>query len=207
MITIIDYGLGNVRAFVNVYERLNIKTKIARSANDITGATRLILPGVGAFDYAMTRLDQSGMRSELERQVLQNNVPVLGICVGMQILSKSSEEGLLPGLGWIDGHVKRFDVSEIPFKIHLPHMGWNTIKPERENQLLNGLDDESRFYFLHSYYFICTHPSETIATAEYGLRYACAVNKENIFGVQFHPEKSHGWGIRLLRNFAEISIV
>lgn len=202
MITIIDYGLGNVRAFVNVYGRLNIKTKIARSAGDITGATKLILPGVGAFDYAMTLLNQSGMRSELERQVLENKIPVLGICVGMQMLAKSSDEGMLPGLGWIDGHVKRFDASKIPFKTRLPHMGWNTMHPVRENPLLSGLDEESRFYFLHSYFFVCTNASETIATTEYGLRYACAVNKGGVFGVQFHPEKSHSNGIRLLHNFA-----
>jgi glutamine amidotransferase len=204
MITIIDYGLGNIRAFVNLYERLNVQTKIARFPGDLNSATKLILPGVGAFDYAMTLLNQSGMREELERQVMQDGVPVLGICVGMQILAKSSEEGVLPGLEWIDGRVRLFDASKIPFKTRLPHMGWNTIKPVRENPLLDGLNEESRFYFLHSYYFECADETETIATAEYGLRYACAVNRKNVYGVQFHPEKSHANGIRLLHNFARL---
>ena len=204
MITIIDYGLGNIRAFVNVYERLNIRTKIARCAADLGGATKFILPGVGAFDYAIILLNQSGMLNGLERLVMKEGTPVLGICVGMQILSNSSDEGLLPGLGWIDGHVKRFDSLKTPFKTRLPHMGWNKVKPERKCPLLDGLDQASRFYFLHSYYFVSNEPSVTIATSEYGLRYACAVNKENLFGVQFHPEKSHSNGIRLLHNFAKL---
>lgn len=204
MITIINYGLGNVRAFINLYERLNIKTKIACTTADFDGATKLILPGVGAFDYAMTLLNQSGMRSVIERQVFENCLPILGICVGMQMLAKTSEEGNLSGLGWVDGCVKRFDSSKIPFKTRLPHMGWNTVKPEIENPLLNGLSQESRFYFLHSYYFVCADEADEIATAEYGLRYACAINRKNIYGVQFHPEKSHSNGIRLLKNFAEL---
>uniref|UniRef100_A0A7C4PKQ5 Imidazole glycerol phosphate synthase subunit HisH n=1 Tax=Anaerolinea thermolimosa TaxID=229919 RepID=A0A7C4PKQ5_9CHLR len=204
MITIIDYGLGNIRAFVNVYERLNIQTKIARSADDISKATKLILPGVGAFDHAMTLLNQSGMLRELEKQVLQNGVPVLGICVGMQILAKSSEEGVLPGLGWFDGHVRRFDTFKLPLRTRLPHMGWNTIRPVKDHSLLMGLNQESRFYFLHSYYFDCSNHNEILATTEYGVDFACAVNKNNIFGVQFHPEKSHSNGIRILLNFSKI---
>ena len=128
MITIIDYGLGNIRAFVNVYERLTIKTKVAHTAADIRDAEKIILPGVGAFDYAMSQLNASGMRDELEKQVLVNKVPVVGICVGMQMLANSSDEGKLPGLGWIDGEVKLFDESLIPYKTRLPHMGWNSIQ-------------------------------------------------------------------------------
>jgi imidazole glycerol-phosphate synthase subunit HisH len=204
MITIIDYGLGNIRAFVNVYERLNIKTKIARKTADIEGATKIILPGVGAFDYAMSQLNSSGMRDELEKQVLENKVPVVGICVGMQMLAKSSDEGKLPGLGWIDGEVKLFDANLIPFKTRLPHMGWNNMKPVRENELLTGLDIHSRFYFLHSYYFVCNNEEDILSTTEYGTTYASAVNKDNIYGIQFHPEKSHSSGIQLLHNFAKL---
>lgn len=204
MITIIDYGLGNIRAFVNVYNRLNIRTKIARSADDIRNATKIILPGVGAFDYAMSQLNASGMRDELEKQVLVNNIPVIGICVGMQMLAKSSDEGKLLGLGWIDGSVKLFDKSTIPYKTQLPHMGWNTIEPLTNNPLLTGFNNQSRFYFLHSYYFVCNNSKDTISKTEYGINYTSAVNKGNIYGIQFHPEKSHINGVKLLNNFANL---
>lgn len=204
MITIIDYGLGNIRAFVNVYERLNIKTKVARVADDIKGASKLILPGVGSFDYAMSQLNASGIRDELEKQVLENKIPIVGICVGMQMLAKSSDEGKLSGLGWIDGEVKLFDASTIPYKTRLPHMGWNNISPINSCNLLEGFNLQSRFYFLHSYYFHCQNDENIISTTEYGITYASAVNKENIFGIQFHPEKSHSNGILLLHNFAKL---
>ena len=203
MITIIDYGLGNIRAFVNLYERLNIKIKIAHIPDELKEASKIILPGVGAFDHAMIQLNRSGMRDELEKQVLLNKIPVVGICVGMQMLAKSSEEGKLQGLGWIDGKVKIFDASKIPYKTRLPHMGWNTINPINESPLLHGFNTESRFYFLHSYYFVCDNAENIIATTEYGIVYASAVKKDNIFGIQFHPEKSHFNGIQLLHNFAK----
>jgi glutamine amidotransferase len=202
MITIIDYGLGNIRAFVNVYERLNIKTKIAHTIADISDAKKIILPGVGAFDYAMSQLNASGMRDELEKKVLVEKVPVVGICVGMQMLAKSSEEGILPGLGWIDGVVKKFDASLIPYKTRLPHMGWNTMSPVNQNPLLYGFNENARFYFLHSYYFVCNNQDEIIATTEYGIKYASGVCRDNIYGIQFHPEKSHSNGVQLLKNFA-----
>lgn len=204
MIAIIDYGLGNIRAFVNVYERLNIKINIAHNAFDIKNATKLILPGVGAFDYAMSKLNTSGMREALEEQVITNHVPVIGICVGMQIMAKSSDEGKLPGLGWFDAEVKLFDTKKIPYKTSLPHMGWNTIHLLGKNRLLEQLSDESRFYFLHSYYFSCNQSEDIIAKTGYGIEYASAVNKGNIYGIQFHPEKSHQNGIQLLQNFAKI---
>jgi imidazole glycerol-phosphate synthase subunit HisH len=204
MITIIDYGLGNIRAFVNVYTRLNIKTKIAHTAEDIKDSKLIILPGVGAFDYAMSQLNASGMRDELEKQVLINKVPVVGICVGMQILAKSSDEGKLSGLGWLDGEVKKFDISTIPYKTHLPHMGWNSIHPVGENNLLTGCNDQSRFYFLHSYYFVSNHKNDIISTTDYGITFTSAVNNQNIYGIQFHPEKSHANGIQLLNNLAKL---
>lgn len=204
MITIIDYGLGNIRAFANVYERLNIPVSVARRADDLKGATKIILPGVGAFDHAMSKLHHSGIRETLDQLVVDQQVPVLGICVGMQILARSSEEGILPGLGWIDGIVKKFDVSFLQSKTQLPHMGWNTIHPTNLDPLLVNFGSGSRFYFLHSYYFHCHQQSDTIATTEYGIEFTSAVGNKNIYGVQFHPEKSHHWGIQLLKNFADL---
>jgi glutamine amidotransferase len=204
MITIIDYGLGNIRAFVNVYARLNIETRVAYTANDLQDASKIILPGVGAFDHAITLLNASGMRETLEKLVIHYKVPVMGICVGMQILAKSSEEGISSSLGWIDGVVKKFDPATIPYKTRLPHMGWNTIHPSNDNILLKNFSDNSRFYFLHSYYFECNDSNDIIATSEYGIKFSSAVNHENIYGIQFHPEKSHSDGIHLLHKFANI---
>ena len=204
MITIIDYGLGNIRAFVNVYERLNIPVSVAKTTDDLKAAKKIILPGVGAFDYAMSKLNNSGMRETLDELVLDNKVPLLGICVGMQMLAYSSDEGILLGLGWIDGTVKRFDASVLKSKTQLPHMGWNTIHPNNGNPLFVNFNNDSLFYFLHSYYFECNNPTDTIATTEYGIQYSSAVNNKNIYGVQFHPEKSHQWGIQLLKNFEDL---
>ncbi|NQU32403.1 MAG: imidazole glycerol phosphate synthase subunit HisH [Bacteroidetes bacterium] len=204
MITIIDYGLGNIRAFANVYERLNIQTKIAHSATDLCDATKIILPGVGSFDHAMTLLNNSGMRDELDRQVLVNKVPVIGICLGMQIMGKSSEEGKSPGLGWINGQVKLFDPETIPFVTRTPHMGWNLINPLKDSKILAGLPVHSRFYFLHSYYFACENDDTILTTTEYGITFASSINRENIYGIQCHPEKSHSNGVQLLENFANL---
>lgn len=204
MITIIDYGLGNIRAFANVYKRLNINAKIAHNPDDLKDASRIILPGVGSFDYAMQLLNNSGIREELEKQVIENKIPVLGICVGMQMLAKSSEEGVLPGLGWIDGTVKKFNSDLIPYKTRLPHMGWNNIVPTKQSVLLEGFNSDSRFYFLHSYYFVCNNGHDIIAQSEYGMQFTSGINSANIYGIQFHPEKSHSNGISLLSNFAKL---
>jgi len=204
MITIVNYGLGNISAFANLYKRLNIHISVAKTADQLKSALKIILPGVGAFDHAMNKLNNSGMRETLDKLVLDHRVPVLGICVGMQMLAKSSDEGVLPGLGWIDGTVKKFDVSVLNSKTPLPHMGWNTIHLNNDNPLFLNLSNNSRFYFLHSYYFQCNNQNDTIATTEYGIQYSSAVNNKNIYGVQFHPEKSHQWGIQLLKNFADL---
>jgi len=204
MITIIDYGLGNVLALVNVYSRLNIPVAVAKSANDFVKSTKLILPGVGSFDHAMQQLDQSGIRQSIEQLVLQQGMPILGICVGMQMLAKSSNEGKLSGLGWIDGEVKKFDVSTMPQGTNLPHMGWNDVKPVVEGGLFKGMEQDAKFYFLHSYYFECHQPSNILALTDYGSEFSCAVRRDNVYGVQFHPEKSHHFGSQLLRNFSEI---
>ncbi|MDC0309227.1 imidazole glycerol phosphate synthase subunit HisH [bacterium] len=204
MITIIDYALGNVLAFVNVYSRLNIPVAVAKSAGDLVNATKLILPGVGSFNHAMEQLNQSGMRQSIEQLVLQQRIPILGICVGMQMLAKSSDEGELPGLGWIEGKVRKFDVSAMPRGTNLPHMGWNDVKPLLDGGLFKGMEQDARFYFLHSYYFECHQQSNILALTDCGMQFSCAVRRDNVYGVQFHPEKSHHFGGQLLRNFAEI---
>ena len=203
MITIIDYGCGNITAFVNAFKRLNILSKIARKKVDVENAERIILPGVGAFDYVMKSFNESGMREIVERKVIEENVPVIGICAGMQILADDSEEGSLKGLGWVKGKVRIFDTKRITHKTKLPHMGWNTIQ-HNGNKLFKNLPDDSRFYFVHSYYFDNQDPLTSIATTDYGGKFSCSVNVGNVFGVQFHPEKSHQNGQQLLLNFANI---
>lgn len=204
MITIIDYGLGNVRAFLNLYKRLNIPARTATSASELAIAEKLILPGVGAFDPAVEQLDASGMRPALDELVLGRQVPILGICVGMQILAPRSDEGEKDGLGWIPGVVRRFEPLPGDTSLPLPHMGWNDVRPDNGNRLFSQLEDDARFYFLHSYYFDCARPADVAAVADYGATFTCAVSAGNIHGVQFHPEKSHHWGTRLLQNFAAI---
>jgi glutamine amidotransferase len=204
MITIVNYGLGNIQAFVNIYKRLNIPAKIATSPNELFGADRIVLPGVGAFDWAMKRLNESGLREALEEVVVRKGKAVLGICVGMQMMAKRSEEGMLNGLGWIDAEVRKLDVSSCTQKTYLPHMGWNDVAPLKTECLFRDLEKGARFYFLHSYYFLPNDPEQVLAVTDYNGRYASAVRSGNIFGVQFHPEKSHQWGIQLLKNFAEL---
>ena len=204
MIAIIDYGLGNVLAFANLYHRSGITARIAKTAADLDGATRLILPGVGAFDHAMERLGTSGMRERASELVRERGVPVLGICVGMQILADGSDEGVLPGLGWIPGQVRKLDVSALKQKTQLPHMGWNDVEPVRPSPLFAGLEQDARFYFLHSYHFHCARREDVLAETDYGIRFSCAVGTGGVYGVQFHPEKSHHFGAQLLKNFADM---
>jgi len=206
MITIVDYGLGNVLAFENIYKKLNIAVQVVSNSSGLLSAKKIILPGVGSFDWAMTQLNNSGMRETLDQLVEENNVPVVGICVGMQMMAKRSDEGQLDGLGWIDAEVRRFDESTFTQRTHLPHMGWNDVVPTRPHPLFDGLESEARFYFLHSYYFAESDSSQVLARTEYNGLYASAVYNKNIFGVQFHPEKSHQWGVRLLKNFAELEV-
>jgi glutamine amidotransferase len=202
VVTLINYGLGNILAIRNIYTRSNIPVQVASDSNELAKASKLVLPGVGAFDWAMSRLNDSGMRSVLDDLVLVRKVPILGICVGMQMMASSSEEGKLPGLGWIPGRVQRFNQNNFQTKTHLPHMGWNSILL-KEHALFSGLH-EPEFYFLHSYFFDPELSDSVLAQTNYGIKFASAVHRENIFGVQFHPEKSHDWGEQLLRNFANL---
>ena len=204
MISIVDYGLGNLKAFVNIYKQLNIDIQIASTAKQLNLSDKIILPGVGSFDHAMEKLSKSGLRDKLEELVWTNSIPVLGICVGMQILGLKSDEGELEGLGWIDGKVKKFDSTLIKEKPKLPHMGWNNVQPIIKNNLFNNIGKDPIFYFLHSYYFSLKSQEYALATSNYGIDFTCAINDGNIFGVQFHPEKSHHYGVQLLKNFALI---
>lgn len=204
MISIVDYGLGNIGAFSNMYKRMNIETQVAKRPDELRSATKVILPGVGAFDHAMDRLRASGMRETLDELVLDRRVPVLGICVGMQILAEGSDEGHLPGLGWIRGRVRAFESVPEARGLPLPHMGWNDVRPAADSRLFDGLENEARFYFLHSYFFECEQADCAAATTQYGIDFSCAVHSGNVHGVQFHPEKSHHYGAQLLKNFAEL---
>lgn len=203
MIALVDYGLGNIQAFANIYRRLGIEAWAARTPDDLRRASQIILPGVGAFDWAMTRLQASGLREVLDEEVLGKKKSVLGICVGMQMLARSSEEGGLPGLGWIDATVVKFDTRLLEGKTHLPHMGWNDATPMSTDTLFSGLD-APRYYFLHSYFMKPDREENILATSSYGVTFTSAVRSDNVYGTQFHPEKSHDWGVRLLKNFAEL---
>lgn len=204
MIAIINYGSGNVQAIANIYHRLNLEAKIVTHSDGIEAADRIVLPGVGAFDATMNRLNDSGLRKALDVAVLEQKKPVLGICVGMQILAKSSEEGSVKGLGWVDAEVKKLDASLLTQKPYLPHLGWNEIDLVRPHSILNGVDNKIGFYFLHSYYFKCNNPSDILTRTTYGAEFTSAIQSGNVFGTQFHPEKSHQNGIEVFRNFANI---
>lgn len=204
MIRIIDYGVGNIQAFLTMFKRLGLEASRASSAVELEGAARLVLPGVGAFDHAMRLLNESGMRPRLEEMVLAQHIPVIGICVGMQMLASGSDEGVLPGLNWIPGRVKSFASTPASKSLPMPHMGWNDIKVCSTNRLFAEFEPGPRFYFLHSYYFEADDRADVAATAEYGVDFDCIVSKGNIHGVQCHPEKSHHFGARLLKNFGEL---
>lgn len=203
MITIVDYGLGNIGAFANLYKRVGIAVQVAKTAEELAPAERIILPGVGAFDHAMELLDASGMRPMLDNLVMKEGRPVIGVCVGMQILAEGSDEGEREGLGWIPGRVRHFSHLNANSEQPLPHMGWNDVEPRSGERLFDGLERDSRFYFLHSFYFECRDRGHEIAHTVYGGGFASAVRKDHVHGVQFHPEKSHHFGAGLLKNFAK----
>lgn len=205
MIKIVDYGVGNIQAFMTVFKRIGLDAQRATSADALTGATRLILPGVGHFDHAMQRLHDSGMRAALDQLVLGQSVPVLGVCVGMQMLATGSEEGKLPGLNWVPGQVRSFEGTPRSASLPMPHMGWNDLQPAPAATLFSaGFDAAPQFYFLHSYYFDAEQRADVAATASYGINFDAVVSRGHIHGVQCHPEKSHHWGAQLLKNFVEL---
>ena len=205
MICIVDYGVGNIQAFLNLFKRLGIEARRADTPDALSDATRLVLPGVGHFDHAMQRLNDSGIRPKLEELVLGVRVPVVGVCVGMQMLAQSSDEGNLPGLNWIPGCVRAFASQPQGAALPMPHMGWNELQPRAHSKLFSkGFEGGAQFYFLHSYFFDAEDRQDVAATASYGLDFDAVVSREHIHGVQCHPEKSHHWGEQLLKNFVEL---
>jgi glutamine amidotransferase len=205
MISVVDYGVGNIQAFMNIYKSMGINAQRVRIAEDLAGTTRLILPGVGHFDHAMQRLNDSGMRPALEAMVLGQGVPVMGVCVGMQMLATGSDEGNLPGLNWVPGYVRSFTTNPLSASLPMPHMGWNDVHIIPSSRLFStGFENTAQFYFLHSFYFDAHDQADVIATAHYGLNFNAVVSRGHIHGVQCHPEKSHHWGEQLLKNFAEL---
>jgi glutamine amidotransferase len=200
MITIVDYAIGNLAAVANMFNRLGVACEITSDIESIRRAKKIVLPGNGAFDACMQGLSATGLIPLLEERVLHEKIPLLGICVGAQMLGHGSEEGHEPGLAWIDMQVRRF--PPLP-DLRVPHMGWCHVKQNApEHPLLQGIDDDARFYFVHSYYMQVPNPHDVLLTAHYGLDFAAAVCFENILGVQFHPEKSHRFGKQLLDRFA-----
>jgi glutamine amidotransferase len=202
MITIVDYGMGNLGSIKNMLKKVGFQCEITSTPDKIMNASKLILPGVGAFDAGMARLNDSGLIPALNEQVLLNKIPVLGICLGMQLMTHSSEEGYLPGLGWVDAKTIRFSFSESSH-LKVPHMGWNVVTFPKSSNLINTVEIEERFYFVHSYYVKCQNNDDVLMRAKYGHEFDAGFEVGNVMGVQFHPEKSHKFGMRLLRNFAE----
>jgi glutamine amidotransferase len=201
MITIVDYGMGNLGSVCNMFKRIGAPTCVTSDAATVAGASKILLPGVGAFDSAMRRIHDLGLREVLDRKVLHDRVPILGICLGMQLLTRGSEEGDLPGFGWLAAATHRF--AALP-GIKVPHMGWNLVTSTRECALTAGLGPAPRFYFVHSYFVRVDAAMDSVLTSEYGITFDAAVCHGNVYGAQFHPEKSHKFGMQLLANFANL---
>lgn len=199
MIVVIDYGMGNIGTIAAKIKKMDQSVIVSSDADDIERADKLVLPGIGSFKAAMQNFYNLGITSPLERQVIRNTIPIIGICLGMQLFTRKSEEGGYPGFGWLDAETVR--LNEADQSLRIPHMGWNTINIKKNCSLLSGIENGSRFYFSHSYQIRCFNPDDIIATTQYGYEFCSVVNHKNIYGVQFHPERSHKRGFSLLSNF------
>jgi imidazole glycerol-phosphate synthase subunit HisH len=202
MITIVNYGMGNLGSVLNMCKRIGVAAQISNDVAVIEKAEKLLLPGVGAFGAAMQLINDGGLLDVLNYKAKEEKVPILGICLGMQLLTNASEEGNVKGLGWINAETKKFQFKNNDLKI--PHMGWNFIQPTQENVLLENLSAESKFYFVHSYFVECQSEKNVLANTQYGAAFNSIIHHENIYGAQFHPEKSHKFGMQLLTNFSKI---
>lgn len=201
MIAILDYGVGNLKSIYNMFKKIGVESVITSDIEEIKKADKYLLPGVGSFDHGINSLKNAPFFEMLEKEVLENKKPILGICLGMQLLTNSSEEGKEKGLGWVDAKTIKFDLEDKSLSI--PHMGWNKTKPTCTDNIFKNLE-ENRFYFVHSYHVVCNDERDVLATADYGEKFICSIYKDNIYGVQFHPEKSHKFGMRLFKNFGEL---
>ena len=204
MTTVIDYGMGNLGSIVNMGRKAGGSFTVSADPAVIAQADKLILPGVGSFDHGMTKLRERGLIPVLNQQVLERKVPILGICLGVQLFTRGSEEGVLPGLAWIAGDTVRFKRAVEPSTLKVPHMGWNFIDPAKADPLLRDLPPEPRFYFVHSYHLVCDDATDVLTWTQHGHRFASAVQRGNIWGTQFHPEKSHKFGLALMKNFLQL---
>ena len=204
MITIVDYGSGNLFSIQNMFNRIGVKTVISSDSSAIANAGKLILPGIGAFDSCMQKVNQSGLREHLNQKALKEKIPVLGICVGMQLMMEGSEEGVLQGLGWIKGRTIKFKQNELSNGYRIPHMGWAEVEIKKSSRLMNAMYNDPRFYFAHSYHVAPESEADTLLSALNGYSFTAAIECDNIMGVQFHPEKSHKYGMKLLENFANL---
>lgn len=202
-VIIVDYGMGNLGSVQNMFKRIGVTTEVTSDSKKIESAKKILLPGVGAFDTAMRKINETGLAEVLDRKALIDKIPILGICLGMQLLSKYSEEGVCPGLGWIPAQTIKF---AFPYSsaLKIPHMGWNNIQKINRSKLTENLDNDTRFYFVHSYYVKADNSDDVLATTNYGVEFHSIIQHENIYGAQFHPEKSHRFGMKLLENFAKI---
>jgi glutamine amidotransferase len=206
MIVIVDYGMGNLGSILNMLRRLGVSAAVSADPEQVERAEKLILPGVGAFEKGMAKLEQTGLVPILNRRVLEQGTPVLGICLGLQLMTRCSEEGARPGLAWLDAETVRFKSAEpAPFRLKIPHMGWNHVTIHRDNPLVASGGNEQRFYFVHSYHLVCHSEAEVVGTTHYGYDFPSLLVRGNIAGTQFHPEKSHRFGMALLRSFAQPS--
>jgi glutamine amidotransferase len=202
-IVVVDYGMGNLGSIVNMLRKVGADAEIGGSPEIIRRASKLILPGVGAFDTGMRAIAARGLREALDAKALDERVPVLGICLGAQLLTRSSEEGVLPGLGWIPAHTTRF-VFPSGSNYKVPHMGWNDAVASRPSPLTDQLPAESRYYFVHSFYIRTDDEADSLLKTSYGVEFDSGIHRGNIYGVQFHPEKSHKFGMNLLRSFSKL---
>jgi glutamine amidotransferase len=203
MLTIINYKAGNVRSIQNMLKKIGYKSVISDTIDDIEKADKLILPGVGSFDYGMEQLENSGLIEILNKKVLADKTPILGICLGVQLMTKSSQEGTKNGLGWFDAQTVKFDKSNMQNGTKVPHMSWAEVDYNKNSKLFSGFSEVPRFYFVHSYHLTANNQNEILATANYGYDFVAALERENIIGTQFHPEKSHKFGMQILHNFVE----
>lgn len=203
MIVIINCGIGNLGSIHNMLKNIGHESLVSSNISDIKKADKLILPGVGAFDNGMKNLENSGLIPLLNNKVLEKKIPILGVCLGMQQLTKKSEEGQLPGLGWIDAETVRFKFDNNQTHLKIPHMGWNTIIAKKQGPILKDIYKGARFYFVHSYHVVCNKDQDILATTHHGYDFTSIIQHDNIIGAQFHPEKSHKFGMKLLKNFAE----
>lgn len=203
MIVIVDYGVGNLTSIQNMLKKAGFSSQISNRESDIINAGKLLLPGMGAFDNCMQKLNASGLRPHIEKKALVEKVPVMGICVGLQMFMRSSEEGTEPGLAWVAGDTIRFNSNKMEVPQKIPNIGWLDVQPAKPSAILANLE-EPRFYFAHSYHVKTDSPDTVLLTASYGYQYTVAIEQENLIGVQFHPEKSHKFGLQLLKNFATL---